>query len=91
MASFRYFADIGGQTVALANVFHDGHISTKARHFIGFTPDGHKINATRAIEFKRNPKLHACGPRCLNATGFQCECSCGGRNHGAANFACAAA
>ena len=91
MANFRYFADIDGSTVQLTNVAHDGHISTKAHHFIGFTPDGAKVNATRAVEFKRNPSLHKCGPRCLNATGFQCECSCGGKNHGKGAFYCAAA
>lgn len=88
MANFRYFADVAGEIVPLANVFHDGHISAKAHHFIGTTPDGRRVNATRAIEFKRNPSLHKCGPRCLNATGFQCECSCGGKNHGAGNFSC---
>jgi hypothetical protein len=25
---------------------------------------------------------HECDARCTGATGFQCECSCGGRNHG---------
>ena len=25
---------------------------------------------------------HECGTRCTNATGFLCECSCGGKNHG---------
>lgn len=28
---------------------------------------------------------HACDARCLNAVGPDCECSCGGANHGAAN------
>lgn len=26
---------------------------------------------------------HECGPRCMGATGPNCECSCGGANHGA--------
>lgn len=28
---------------------------------------------------------HPCDPRCTNATGRDCECSCGGKNHGAAH------
>lgn len=26
---------------------------------------------------------HQCGAKCLNSTGTTCECSCGGKNHGA--------
>lgn len=88
MATFRYFADLNGETIQLANVWHDGHVSTKAAHFIGTAPDGSKMNATRKIERKRNPSQHKCDGRCLNATGFLCECSCGGKNHGAGNFSC---
>lgn len=25
---------------------------------------------------------HKCGPKCVNATGHDCECQCGGKNHG---------
>jgi hypothetical protein len=46
---------------------------------------------TRIIERKSNPSNHKCGPRCQNATGFQCECACKGKNHGAGNFVCLAA
>jgi hypothetical protein len=82
---FRYFVDANGTTIELANVYHDGHVSTKAHHFIGTTPDGRKMNATRAIERKRNPSMHRCDARCMNARGHLCECSCGGKNHGAGN------
>jgi hypothetical protein len=44
----------------------------------------------RAIERKANPSNHKCDARCLNATGFKCECSCGGKNHGAGAFICEA-
>ncbi len=90
MATFHYFADIGGTAIELAGVYHDGHVSMKAHHFIGRLPDGSRANATRAIERKRNPSNHKCDARCLNATGFLCECSCGGRSHGAGNFVCSA-
>lgn len=50
----------------------------------GFLP------AQRAVTFKRNASRHACDARCLNATGrtMQCECSCGGKNHGKGSFTC---
>jgi len=82
MADIRYFADINGQAVRLANVQHDGHVSTKAVHFSGLTPDGVRVQATRMIQRTNNPSLHECGPKCLGAKGFLCECSCGGKNHG---------
>ena len=28
-------------------------------------------------------KKHVCGSKCMSSTGFVCECSCGGKNHGA--------
>jgi len=44
----------------------------------GFLP------AERQVTFKARPSLHECDARCMNATGrtMQCECSCGGKNHG---------
>ena len=35
-------------------------------------------------EVKATPSNHPCDPRCINATGSICECSCGGKNHGGA-------
>lgn len=43
--------------------------------------DGPKV-VTRTINFKKNPSLHKCDARCVNATGSNCECECGGVNHG---------
>lgn len=37
---------------------------------------------TRVIQYKKKPSLHKCDARCMNATGHNCECSCGGANHG---------
>lgn len=91
MANFRYFADLPTGTVELTKVWHDGHVSRKAVHFLGLTPDGVRVNATRVIERKSNPSNHQCDGRCLNARGFKCECSCKGRNHGAGSFMCEAA
>jgi hypothetical protein len=30
---------------------------------------------------------HQCNTKCLESTGFICECSCGGKNHGASHSA----
>lgn len=51
--------------------------------WVGRDASGTLRPVERIIEFKRHPSLHACGPRCLGATGFVCECSCAGANHGA--------
>lgn len=90
MADFRYFAEINGQTVRLTSIQHDGAVSTKASHFSGLTPDGVRVQATRAIQRKNNPSLHECGPKCVAAKGHLCECSCGGKNHGKGSVTVAA-
>lgn len=89
--TFKYFTTHQGQVIELTNVGHDGAVSTKANHFVGFAPDGSKLRAERKIERKRNPSMHKCDARCMDAKGFLCECSCGGKNHGAGNFQCAEA
>jgi hypothetical protein len=38
--------------------------------------------AQRFIRFAKTPSLHKCDARCMGATGPNCECSCGGKNHG---------
>ncbi len=40
---------------------------------------------TRVIYRKANPSNHKCDARCRNAKGRDCECSCGGKFHGAGN------
>jgi hypothetical protein len=47
-----------------------------------FKNRGEWVPATRRIFFKKNPSLHKCDARCQNAKGHDCECSCGGANHG---------
>ena len=72
-----------------------GGLGTKAADFDGyvegvepvFTPGegwGPRVLADRMVRYKSNPSRHACDARCMNATGrtMNCECSCGGRNHG---------
>lgn len=44
----------------------------------------------RIINFKSSHSRHECDARCMNATGrtMNCECSCGGKNHGRGAFNC---
>lgn len=37
----------------------------------------------RFVSYNPNGSKHKCDSRCLNAKGGNCECSCGGANHGA--------
>ncbi len=37
----------------------------------------------RRISYSKTPSRHACNGNCMCATGPNCECSCGGKNHGA--------
>ena len=58
----------------------------RSERYVGHPASGPDaiLPVTRIIFFKKNPSLHKCDARCLNATGQNCECSCGGANHGAA-------
>ena len=38
---------------------------------------------TRKVIYTVNGSRHKCDSRCQSAKGFNCECSCGGKNHGA--------
>lgn len=49
---------------------------------VGKSAAGAVCPITRQVFFKANPSLHKCDARCLNAKGHNCECSCGGSNHG---------
>lgn len=51
--------------------------------FVARNRAGELRPVVRSIRFKRNPSLHKCDARCMNAKGHDCECSCGGKNHGA--------
>ena len=61
-------------------------------HPVDFVPvwTGEKWNrgpllaVERMVRMKSNPSLHECDARCMGAKGrtMNCECSCGGKNHG---------
>lgn len=60
-----------------------GRRSDSFSKWVGKDAAGELHPVDRIIEYKRNPSLHHCDGRCLHAKGRQCECSCGGANHGA--------
>lgn len=41
-----------------------------------YRPNGTRVNGHYSA-------VHKCGGRCLSATGGNCDCQCGGKNHGA--------
>jgi hypothetical protein len=49
---------------------------------VGKNEAGNLLPVERVINFKSNPSLHKCDGRCLHAKRGNCECSCGGANHG---------
>ena len=51
------------------------------------------VNVERSVRYSASPSKHECDARCVNATGrvMNCECSCGGKNHGKGSFSCVAA
>ena len=55
---------------------------------VGYTTDAMPLMEeilpiTRVIRYNENGSKHECDSRCRNAKGSDCECSCGGRYHGA--------
>lgn len=66
-----------------------GGIKSKHNYFDSFKrlagkdTDGQLLPVTRSIQYSEKPSLHSCGSKCRNAKGHDCECECGGKNHGA--------
>lgn len=62
-----------------------------ARVWTGSAWDDKPLPVSRTITFKARPSLHECDARCLHATGktMNCECRCGGKNHGRGALVCA--
>lgn len=95
-AQMRLFADIGGETIELIGFiagmdraeFSARFPGIKGRRYDGFRMQvaqdsaGRIFPVTRSIAFKRHPRPVPCDYRCMFARGHDCECSCGGKNHG---------
>lgn len=70
----------------------DGSVlwNTGAGELHGYDAERGWIKITRTVTMKSNPSRHECDTRCMNASGrtMNCECACGGRNHGKGRFMC---
>lgn len=66
-----------------------GGVRSKHNRYDGFQrlagkdEQGNLLPVTRTIYRKANPSMHKCSAKCRSATGHDCECSCGGKYHGA--------
>lgn len=49
---------------------------------VGKNSAGDHVIVDRTILYSLKPSMHKCDARCMNARGHNCECSCGGANHG---------
>lgn len=58
------------------------HLARYGQAPCGRNGRGELVLADRIIFYKLRPSLHKCDARCMNAKGHNCECSCGGANHG---------
>jgi hypothetical protein len=68
-------------------------ISAKVGHredgkLAGYHPQHGWTRITRTVRLKSSPSRHVCDVRCINAKGraMECECACGGKNHGRGAF-----
>ncbi len=41
------------------------------------------LTVTRHVAWKKTAKPHKCSAKCRSAKGHDCQCECGGKNHGA--------
>lgn len=86
----KFFADTAAGTFEFSRVDHRGG---KAGTW-GYVADRNEwVRVTRSVTYKQFASKHECDARCMNATGrtMQCECACGGKNHGRGAFNCSAA
>ncbi len=94
MAKYRHFADLAnGQTVEIKSNIFSKRIGGKDVRF-GIDPanppvwNGKEwtgyVQVTRSIKYTTYYVKHECDARCYNAQGttMNCECQCGGANHG---------
>ena len=77
-AKFSFRSSLGTQTLAFWNKALQIHNCGKfdAQSASDFISCG-------TIIYKKKAKPSKCGPRCMGATGHDCDCECGGKNHGA--------
>lgn len=91
--ALKYYADLAtGEAVEFsASRVDNRNGSPKNTDSWGFH-GGEWVKITRVVSRKSGPSMHECDSRCMNASGrtMQCECACGGKNHGRGRFVCEA-
>lgn len=83
MARIGFFADLpSGETVKVVDRADYDQGERKMPRI--YSAEHGWLRVNRIVTLKSNPSRHECDPRCMGATGktMQCECSCGGKNHG---------
>jgi len=94
MATYKYF----NGTNELKNVYFEGR--KQFGQPVDFVPvwtgsswTKNYVPVERTVRYKSNPSKHICDTRCMFAKGrtMNCECSCGGKNHGNGGFQATAA
>jgi len=102
MAKVTYYSDISGEPVELLSLDCMPNAEYRGRWpgvvgqkydgyqmWVGRAANGELLPMTRCVFRKASPSNHKCSARCLNAkcTGrSECECECGGKNHGLGMF-----
>lgn len=63
-----------------------------AKTLSGYVEGRGMFKITRKVVMKSLPSRHECDARCMFATGrtMNCECACGGKNHGKGGITCEA-
>lgn len=87
MAQIKYFADSNTGSLEFSRVDH------RADGAYGYDAAAAQwVKANRKVAYKAFPSKHECDARCMNAAGraMNCECACGGKNHGRGAFNCTA-
>lgn len=98
MATMKYFSDYNNETVELVAIsnmriaeFESRFPSIKGKRcdsfskWVGYAAGSREpLPVMRTIKYKSHPSKHECDARCMHAKGktMNCECSCGGKNHG---------
>lgn len=92
MAKFLFLADLTNGETAMTVDRADYDQGARKMPRI-WTEETGWVRVTRVVQRKSNPSNHECDARCMFATGrsMQCECSCGGKNHGKGAITCEAA
>lgn len=83
----------GNEKKRVTFTFPNGETCDEPRHFVGCWTCPSRHGQARQIELHTIRGVvteEECNAKCTGAAGHQCECSCGGKNHGGMHFGAAA-